>query len=202
MRPSRELAPDVWDTQVEDPNELSLFGKPIQESGSISVIQVTGDLTPNESGTALRFDHRHAHVLNRGSSGRTIVIVNNQERNDNQMNTGNTGDQRFLAELSADRDMYRMASELMTRFRAMRPGDLRYHEKTRKYTETPDNYVAIKPQHRDGSLRITVRGTPEHFGTIGGLQIKPDMNGYSAFKIASVTQIDDAIAAIMQARRR
>jgi hypothetical protein len=202
IRVSSKLAPDVWDTQV-DPDELSVFGRPLGESGLTSVIQVIGGVTPIESDAALRFDHRHAHVLNRGTSGRAIVIVNTPDRSqESSMNTSNMGDQRLLAAVSTDPHLYGMVGELMTKVRAGRPGNLRYYEKTGKYIETPDNYWGIRPQRTNGSLRIFVRGNPEHFGPIGGLEIKPDMNGYSAFKISSAAQIDDAITAIMRARRR
>lgn len=205
IRPSKELSQDVWEAK-QDPGELSLFGKPLTESGSISVIQVTGDVTLDEPGAALRFDHRHAHVLNLGHSDRTIVIRTGDTMRDRSSlaEISHAGDQRFLSDLrSASPELHAIGSPILGRVRAMRPdNDLTYYEKSHRYVEKPDNYFTVKIQPRARSLVITLRGEPKHFSTIRNLTIVPDQNGYSRTMITSASQIDDAVAAILRARRR
>ena len=65
--------------------------------------------------------------------------------------------------------------------------------------ESPDNFWTVKPQPRDKSFRITVRGVPEKFDIPQSIELKPDMAGYSTFKISKIEQIDAAIHIIRQA---
>ena len=199
MKTIKELSEDVWEAKLE-PSEVSLFGKPLTESGPISVIQVTGDIRSEEHDTALRFDPRHAHVLNRGQSDRAIVIANGLVGSpERSTDISSSGDQRFLADAAADPKLRRIAGRLLAGVRSTSPGSLSYTPS--RYVETPDNFWAVKPQHRAHSLAITVRGEPSRF-LPSSLRIVADRNGYSRFTIGSDAQVDDAIAAIMRARRR
>lgn len=199
----KELSDNVWEARLE-PSEAALFGKPLTESGPITVIQVIGNITPGEHDTTLRFDPRHAHVLNRSQSDRAIVIGNGQRPGhqpsaDVSSPDPGPGDQRFLAELADDPDLCGIASRLLAGVRSTSPGSL-IHTPAR-YVESPDNFWAVKPQRRVGSLAITVRGEPDRF-VPSSLRIVPDRNGYSRFTINSESQVDEAVAVIRRARRR
>jgi hypothetical protein len=201
LRPAHELSQYVWEAEV-DPSELSVFGKPLDESGPISVIQVAGDITPETDGAALRFDHRHARVLNRGNTPRAVVIANTSATTEEAPEEINMpGDQRFLSDLrSAGPDLYQIGSRLLTGVRSKRPGHLSCTPS--RYVETPDNFWAVKIQPRARSLAITVRGEPKQFSLASGLKIVPDRGSYSRFTISSPSQVDAAVAAIMRARRK
>lgn len=205
LRPSKELAQDVWEAEL-DPGDLSIFGKPLVESGPISVIQVSGGVTAGEHDMALRFDHRHARVLNLGQSSRAVVIANSVVTSPGSpADPGHPGDQRFLAELhSAGPDLHQIGSKILGRVRTKYPdGDLSYYETSRRYVETPDNCWAVKVQPRARSLVFTLRGKPELFSAIRGLTFAPDRGGWwSRTTISAASQIDDAVTAIMRARRK
>ena len=108
----------------------------------------------------------------------------------------------YLADLSVDPELRRIGSQLLARVRAKRPGGLRHYPESGRYVETPDNYWTVKIQPRDRSLMITVRGRPELFSTIDGIDVKPDRGSYSRFKVSSAAQVDAAAAVILRARRR
>ena len=202
IRHARQLAPDVWEVTVE-PGELTLFGTPLQQSGPTSVIQVTGDLATDEHATALRFDHRTAHVLNHGQSERAIVIANiPTTKKEPPMEATSSGDQRFLAALAADPELHRIGSKLLAGVRAKSAGRLTYYETSGRYVDTPDNFWTVKIQPRDRSLRITVRGTPKQLPNPPELTITPDRASYSTLKITSVAQVNAATLVILRARRK
>jgi hypothetical protein len=201
IRPSRRVAQDVWETELQA-GDLSLFGKALHESGSISVLQLSSPPNPGGDEAELRFDHRQARVLNLGHGGRTIVIA--ESGSASAAGSPGVGDRRFLDDLlGADPELHRIGDELLRRVRASHPGDLRYREQSRKYIETPDNCWAVKIQPRDHSLAMTVRGTNESLGALtNGLDVRPDRPGYSRFKISSVSQVTPAAEIIARASRK
>jgi hypothetical protein len=198
MKTDKKLSEEVWEAKVE-PSEVGLFGKPFAESGPVSVIQVTGAVTSDD--TTLQFDPRHAQVLNRGRSDRAIVIANGlRGGRERAADVSSAGDQRFLADTAVDPKVHRIASRLLAGVRSMSPGSLMYTPS--RYVDTPDNFWTVKPQtKRAHSLAITVRGKPELFQP-STLRIVDDRPGYSRFTVDSDSQIDDAIAAIRRARRK
>jgi hypothetical protein len=123
LRPAHQLSDDVWEAELE-PGELSVFGRPLDELGPISVIQVAGGVTPDPGGAALRFDHRHARVLNRGVTTRILVIANMPgDREEAPGQVSAPGDQRFLSDLrSAGPHLYQLGSQLLTAVRSKSPG--------------------------------------------------------------------------------
>jgi hypothetical protein len=199
MRKAEPLAEGVWETDVE-PGDLMIFGRTAQESGSISVLLVTGDVTTGEDST-LRFDHRHTQILNRGHSDRTLVVAGGHGPAGSHgpaPELASPGDQRFLAALAVDRDLRQIGSRLLAGVRAKSPGTLRYTPT--RYVETePDNFWAVKIQPRLRALEITIKGRPA--SSPADLAIVEDRRPYWKFKINSVSQVDSAVEVILKARR-
>lgn len=77
-----------------------------------------------------------------------------------------------------------------------------FYPRSGKYVETPDNFWTVRVQPRDRSFRFTVRGTPESFNARGVLKLKPDMTGYSSFKLKDETQIGELVDILKQTRRK
>ena len=110
-----------------------------------------------------------------------------------------TGDKLFLSELPPE--MRDLGEKLLSTVRSKFPGELCYEPRFAKFDETPEIFWTVKIQPYDKSLRITVRGTPDSFLEIPGLDLKVDKFGYSAFVITHKGQIPSALNAIEQGHR-
>ncbi len=110
------------------------------------------------------------------------------------------GDKKFLQQLPPH--LRRLGEHFLIDVRKQFKGELQFRPKSRRYVESPDNFWTVKPQPRDKSLRITVRGTPSYFPKSRSIPLVLDMNGYSSFKVNSLKQIDEAISTLMQAKKK
>ena len=81
-------------------------------------------------------------------------------------------------------------------------GELKFFEKSEEFVETPDNFWTVRIRPRDCSFRITVRGKPESFEKPRSVSLKPDMTGYSSFKLSTPGQIDDFIRILAQVPKK
>jgi very-short-patch-repair endonuclease len=112
-----------------------------------------------------------------------------------------SGDRAFLRSLPPE--LKDFGAELLQRVRSLFPGDLVFHPTSGKYVESPDNFWTIRPQPRAHSFRITVRGEPELFSSIGGsLRVQRDWGSYSCFTVERPSQIEDLIRVLKQVRRK
>lgn len=111
-----------------------------------------------------------------------------------------TTDSKFLESLPDC--IVDLGAEIMRRVRPIVGGYFMYHPISGKYVQGPDNFWIIKPQHEDRSFRIVVRGLPDRFFFIDGLEIKSDSPSYSTFKITDRSQIDSLIKVLKKAKRR
>ena len=69
-----------------------------------------------------------------------------------------------------------------------------------RWVHRPENFVTVKPQERIQDLAFTVYGDPHDFGDLNiPLEIKPDQNSYSRFKISRVDQLPAAVRVIQRA---
>jgi hypothetical protein len=110
-----------------------------------------------------------------------------------------TGDKLFLSELPVE--MRELGESLLSEVRRHFAGELAYEPRSAKFDETPEIFWTVKIHPQDGSLRLTVRGTPDMFEPIAGIDLKLDKFGYSAFAINRIGQLSGAINLIMQAHR-
>ena len=69
-----------------------------------------------------------------------------------------------------------------------------------RYVATPDNFVTFSIHwQRAKNITVTLRGNPQEFLCFQELELKPDMAGYSSFKITSVSQLAAAAEYIRRA---
>lgn len=105
-------------------------------------------------------------------------------------------DSMFMQELPPV--LKEIGNGFLNRIREFHKGALQYHPKSKKFVENP-NFYTVTIQPRDGSLRISVYGNPQDFNHTT-LELSSGMNGYSTFKISSLSQLDETIKVIQQAR--
>ncbi|NIT13533.1 MAG: hypothetical protein GWN14_25100 [candidate division Zixibacteria bacterium] len=122
---------------------------------------------------------------------------NKEKSNDINLN----GDEQFIHDLPTE--LLEIGKKLLYEIRQFnKHGILKFHEKSKKYVESPDNFWTVRIQKKDKSLRITVKGAPESFKALPKdilKHIKPDMGTYSAFKMSTREEdldIDSAIQVI------
>lgn len=112
------------------------------------------------------------------------------------------GDRKFLKKLTVlPASVAKVGFDLLEGVRTFYLGELRYHEKSRKFVETPDNFWVVIVQPRAESLRITVYGSRQQHGRTTMVQLKPDMGAYSAFVVNSPEQLPETLAIIRKAHR-
>ncbi len=109
-----------------------------------------------------------------------------------------TGDKLFLSELPAD--LRPLGEMLLSAVRKEFPGELNYEPRAAKFDETPEIFWTVKIQPQEKTLRITVRGTPETFTPVAGLNLQIDKFGYSFFILSHVEQVAGALNLIRQGR--
>lgn len=113
-------------------------------------------------------------------------------------NALSTGDKLFLSELPAD--MRPLGETLLSVVRKEFPGELNYEPRAAKFDETPEIFWTVKIQSQEKNLRITVRGTPETFKPVAGIDLQLDKFGYSFFILSQVEQVAGALNLIRQGR--
>lgn len=206
IQDARQLDDGIWKARLS-PSEIRFLDPKAENAGPFSILLLTENPAFDPETRSLSFDPSGVKLLNAGTSDTAILIgaaVGSPRQTvgpkaTQQVSSG-TGDQKFLQSLPPNlRDF---GAELLRKVRAVFPGDLAFYPTSGKYVQAPDNFWTIRPQPRDQSFRITVRGRPEVFSNAGSLQIKPDMGSYSSFKVERPSQIEDLIRVLKQVRRK
>jgi hypothetical protein len=219
----------VWRARLK-PEETSAFGKCSSRSGPYSVLLLDAKVGFNERAQSITFDPNATRLLNIGSTDQIIILrggpsqapistrseqplPSKRPANENQPNTtvrkkipehelGNvlsTGDKLFLSELPPE--LRETGEALLSSVRSEFKGELRYEPRSAKFDETPEIFWTVKIQPQEKSLRLTVRGVPDTFPTLEGIDLKMDKFGYSAFVITHKGQVSGAVSAIRQAAK-
>ena len=108
-----------------------------------------------------------------------------------------TGDKLFLSELPPE--LRSLGEQLLSEIREHFQGELTYEPRFAKFDETPEIFWTVKILVPESALRITVRGTPDDFKDIKGLDVALDKFGYSKFNLDSKNNIPVAIECIRRA---
>jgi hypothetical protein len=206
IRGASSVAPGLWTAKLE-PSHVRLVGGNAPCVGSVSVLLLTESPRYNPDAEALCFGPKGVRVLNVGTTESAVLVLGadceahtDEAHTDGTLLTSSeagTGDQEFLGRLTPQlRDL---GVELLKLIRREFPGSLRFHPRSGKFVESPDNFWTVRIQPRDRSFRITVRGTPERFPDTRLIRVVPDMGSYSSFKVSRAEQLDEALAVIRQA---
>ena len=219
----------VWRARLK-PEETSAFGKCSSRSGPYSVLLLDAKVGFNERAQSITFDPNATRLLNIGSTDQIIILrggpsqvpvsggaeqpfpvkplINKKEQNtvvqkkipDHELgNVLTTGDKLFLSELPPE--LREMGEALLSSVRGEFKGELRYEPRSAKFDETPEIFWTVKIQPQDKSLRLTVRGVPDTFPSLDGIDLKVDKFGYSTFVITHKGQVSGAVSAIRQAAK-
>lgn len=206
IRDARQLDDGIWKARLS-PSEIRFLDPKAENVGPCSILLLNEAPAFDRESRALSFDPSAVKLLNAGTSDTAILIGAAVagphqpvgSKTSPQTSTG-SGDQKFLQSLPPN--LKDLGVELLREVRAGFPGDLAFYPTSGKYVQAPDNFWTIRPQPRDQSFRITVRGRPETFSNAGSLHIKADMGSYSSFKIEGASQIEDLIRVLKQVRRK
>jgi len=206
VRDVQQLDVTVWKAQLS-PQEIRFLGTKPFNYGNVSILLLAESPSFDKEKSILYFSPTNVHVLNLGSSPETIIVEANPTEticpeNEFKAPTGslNKGDAHFMKELPTS--LKQLGSAILHAVRADFPGELKLFPKSGKYVETPDNFWTIRPQGRDQSFRITVRGGPGNFDSPKSLVLRPDMTGYSSFKVSNSSQIGELVSILHQVRRK
>jgi hypothetical protein len=200
-------ADGVWKANI-DPQRLIRLANPIRQGGRLNVILVNGP-SYDVSTHSLQFNLDSAILLNLGNTFEALFIDSREREVIQPAPTSlvhtqkhSSGDLLFLEELKRLPDSQRkFGEELLAAVRREYPGELVFHQQSKKFDESPDNFWVVRVQPRVQSLRIIVYGRPEKHGPQNSIQLKPDMEGYSNFVIKSQHQIVEALRVILQAKQ-
>jgi hypothetical protein len=108
-----------------------------------------------------------------------------------------TGDKLFISELPPE--LRRLGEQFLSEIRDHFQGELTYEPRFAKFDETPEIFWTVKILAQEKALRVTVRGTPDDFTDMRGLDVKLDKFGYSKFNLVSTGQIPEALECIRRA---
>ena len=202
---AKQLDEGVWKVRLS-PSEVRLLDAKPETTGPLSVLLLTGTPTFDRDSRCLSFNPVAAKLLAAGSTETAIVIgasATEQHRQSTAKGSSpaaGSGDSNFL--LSLTPELKELGTQILREVRSQFSGDLRFFPKSGKFVETPDNFWTVRPQSRDGSFRITVRGRPESFEKSKSLNLKPDMTGYSSLKVSRRGQIEELIRLLKQVRKK
>lgn len=223
---ARLIDKGVWKARLK-PEETSAFGKCSSRSGPYSILLLDAKVGFNERSQSITCDPNATRLLNIGSTDQIIILhggpspvqisgvaeqplpgkplINEKQQNiavqkkisDHELgNTLSTGDKLFLSELPPE--LREMGEALLSSVRSEFKGELRYEPRSAKFDETPEIFWTVKIQPQDKSLRLTVRGVPDNFPSIEGIDLKVDKFGYSVFVITHKGQVSGAVSALRQ----
>jgi hypothetical protein len=204
---AKMLGERVWSAPLS-PAEVRLLGLSAPSTSDRTVLLLDSDPRFDPSTGRLAFDPNSVKLLCAGTSNAAILLSGNSSsaappqtpRKQTQVASRPSGDAAFLSSLPAN--LAELGRALLEAVRNKYAGELRLYPKSGRYVDTPDNFWTIKPQPRDVSFRITVRGTPDSFVGVGPLQVRADQTGYSSFKVERMDQIALLSRLIEQVRRR
>jgi len=202
---ARQLDEGVWKARLS-PTEIRFLDSKAETAGPFSVLLLTENPVFDREGRSLSFNPSNVKLLNAGTSDTAILV--GAAPSGGRAGAGSnmpkeavgSGDAKFVQSLPAN--LKELGIALLREVRAHFPGDLVFYPASGKFVQAPDNFWTIRPQPRDVSFRITVRGKPESFTGTRSLELRPDMTGYSSFKVERPTQIDELIRVLKQVRRR
>lgn len=202
----RELQEGYWATKLT-PSEVQFLDRTGVDTEPLSILLLTESPTFDRERGTLSFRASAAHLSKAGTSDAAILVYTPASAgtpavtaSESSAATGGTGDETFLRSLPPD--LKDLGTALLREVRALFPGDLKFYPKSGKYIQAPDNFWTVRPQKRDRSFRITVRGAPETFTAVQSLELKDDMKGYSSLKVERASQIDDLVRILEQVRRK
>lgn len=204
---AKVLGERVWSAPLS-PAEVRLLGLSAPTSSDRTVLLLEGDSRFEATSGRLAFDPSAAKLLCAGTSNFAIVLGSNNAGSvptqspakSAKAGVRSNGDAAFLSSLPTK--LEELGLKLLEAVRGRYAGELRFYPKSGRYVDTPDNFWTIKPQPRDVSFRITVRGTPDSFIGIGSLQVVADQTGYSSFKVERMDQVPLFSRLIEQVRRK
>lgn len=202
---ARQLDEGIWKARLS-PSEIRFLDPKAENAGPFSILLLTENPAFDRESRSLSFNPSGVKLLNAGTSdtailiGATVTASRAAIPSRAPQATAGSGDQKFLQSLPSN--LKNFGTELLHEVRTLFPGDLAFYPKSGKYVQAPDNFWTIRPQPRDGSFRITVRGKPESFTATRSLELKADMTGYSSFKVERPSQIEDLIRILKQVRRK
>jgi len=190
------------------PSDIRLLSDQSNKNvGETSIISLANyEDKKRDSKNRISFSPNAATVINIGSTDKTIILLDKIISDDDNKKVKEVkpnrefykkGDKKFLTDLPEY--LEDLGSKLLKTVRQHFKGELIYKETSRKFVESPDNFWVVKIQPRDRSLRLTVRGVPNKFPDDIKFEIKPDMSGYSTFKISQISEIKDAVRVIRKA---
>ncbi len=198
----RALDARVWKANLS-PGEAQMFKTDGADTGEATVLLLVSPPRYDSAEARLTFDAAAVKLLVLGSSKEAILVAPGTPKV-RQVAASRTalqeGDGFFFSSLPKALD--EIGRALLEVVRSKSDGQLRFYPKSGRYVEYPDNFWTVKPQPRDMSFRITVRGAPDSFHDVDSLELKPDQSGYSAFKLRSMEQISAFSRLVDQIRRR
>jgi len=205
IRDVKALEHGVWKASLA-PTDLQFLGNASFRIGPLSVLLLNEGASFDKNHQALSFNPGSAQLLNLGTSSEAIIVESPAQGYVGKsivagpLAKQHEGDTRFLSSLP---DALRgFGAKLLRTVRQEFLGELRFFPKSQKFVESPDNFWTIRIQARDLSFRITVRGRPESFGKLRSISLKPDMTGYSSFKLSSPDQLDEFIQVLRQTPKK
>lgn len=202
---ARQLDEGVWKARLS-PSEIRFLDPKAENAGPFSVLLLTENPAFDRESRSLSFNPAGVKLLNAGTSDTAILIgaalsgPRAAAPSKAPQTSAGLGDAKFLQSLPPN--LKDFGTELLREVRSQFPGDLAFYSASGKYVQAPDNFWTIRPQPRDGSFRITVRGKPDSFTATRSLELKPDMTGYSSFKVERPSQIEELIRVLKQVRRK
>jgi hypothetical protein len=205
----QNIGKGIWKSNLY-PSEVEVFGTCVNIYGETSVLLLLESVDFKASTGVLSFDPKIAHLINKGSSENLIIISDSSNRSAKATNSRQptlkpnanirtSGDKLFIEKLPPH--IKELGAIFLSEVRKHFSGELKFYERSGKYVEGPDNFWTVRPQPKDKSLRITIRGIPDLFREHTTLDIKSDMSGYSAFKIKTLAQISDAMSVLRMAAK-
>jgi hypothetical protein len=197
----------VWLAKLS-PGSAAVFGEPAARRGAWTVVAVEGMPSYDKGAGSLTFDPSKAQLLNVGATERLLVLGGDSETHTSEPDPRDFGesarpaptrhgDREFLEALP--QNLRDLGKALLSEVRHHFKGELRYYPDSRRFVEKPDNFWTVTIRTRVSSLDITVRGTPEFFGPMRQVEVKPDRGSYSRFKVTSLSQVGDAVSVIRRA---
>lgn len=200
------LAPGLW--RVTMPR-IHLPHLQIDEIPFSRYSIVSGKI--EERNGELRLNSGEAKVVLCGTSDDTLIVdADHANVRDSSITryseissdrTRTPSDEAFLTACASlvGPELRKLGELLLAGFRSDFAGSL-VEGKSRKWTNTPLNFLAITIQNRNRSFAISIREVPEAKGSTLGP--KPDRPGYLRFKVETEADLPEAVRLIRASARR